>query len=144
MIRNFARAAGFALIATLSIATRAQAADHVKVGVVKVAANGPNFIAKDRGYFAAEGIDAEILPFDSAEPITVAIVSGDIDFGATGPGAAFYNLAGQNKIRIRVSPSSPSSYRTRLTMPASRLMRRSAGIRSRQRKSARRRITRSI
>ncbi len=100
MIRNFARAAGFALIATLSIATRAQAADHVKVGVVKVAANGPNFIAKDRGYFAAEGIDAEILPFDSAEPITVAIVSGDIDFGATGPGAAFYNLAGQNKIRI--------------------------------------------
>ena len=89
-----------AIVAMLALAARTEAADPVKVGVVKVAANGPNFIAKDRGYFAAEGIDAEILPFDSAEPITVAIVSGDIDFGATGPGAAFYNLAGQNKIRI--------------------------------------------
>lgn len=78
----------------------AAAADQVKIGVVKVAANGPNFIAADKGYFAAEGIDAEIVPFDSAEPIAVAIVSGDIDFGATGPGAAFFNLAGQNKIRI--------------------------------------------
>jgi NitT/TauT family transport system substrate-binding protein len=89
-----------AAIAALAFAARAEAADHVKIGVVKVAANGPNFIAKDKGYFAAEGLDAEILPFDSAEPIAVAIVSGDIDFGATGPGAAFYNLAGQNKIRI--------------------------------------------
>ncbi|HWE72557.1 MAG TPA: ABC transporter substrate-binding protein [Stellaceae bacterium] len=88
------------ILAALTLGARAEAADQVKVGVVKVAANGPNFIAKDRGYFAAEGIDAEILSFDSAEPITVAIVSGDIDFGATGPGAAFYNLAGQNKIRI--------------------------------------------
>lgn len=89
------------LAALAALATGgAKAADHVKVGVVKVAANGPNFIAMDRGYFAAEGIEAEILPFDSAEPIAVAIVSGDIDFGATGPGAAFYNLAGQNKIRI--------------------------------------------
>jgi NitT/TauT family transport system substrate-binding protein len=78
----------------------ARAADHVKVGVVKIAANGPNFIALEKGYFAAEGIEAEIVPFESAEPVAVAIVSGDIDFGATGPGAAFYNLAGQNKIRI--------------------------------------------
>jgi NitT/TauT family transport system substrate-binding protein len=95
----FAALAALAITA-LAITGSANAADHIKVGVVKVAANGPNFIAKDRGYFAAEGIDAEILPFDSAEPIAVAIVSGDIDFGATGPGAAFYNLAGQNKIRI--------------------------------------------
>src|ERR1700749_1947194 len=84
----------------LAPTAHAKAADHVKIGVVKVAANGPNFIAMDKGYFAAEGIDAEILPFDSAEPIALAIVSGDIDFGATGPGAAFYNLARQNKIRI--------------------------------------------
>jgi NitT/TauT family transport system substrate-binding protein len=90
------------VLTTLALltASSAEAAEHVKLGVVKVAANGPNFVAQERGYFAAEGIDAEILPFDSAEPIAVAIVSGDIDFGATGPGAAFYNLAGQNKIRI--------------------------------------------
>jgi NitT/TauT family transport system substrate-binding protein len=28
------------------------------------------------------------------------VVSGDVQFGATGPGGAFYNLAGQNKVRI--------------------------------------------
>jgi NitT/TauT family transport system substrate-binding protein len=89
-----------AILATLALTAGANAADHVKIGVVRVAANGPNFIAKDKGYFAAEGIDAEIIAFDSAEPVTLAIVSGDIDFGATGPGAAFYNLAGQNKVRI--------------------------------------------
>jgi NitT/TauT family transport system substrate-binding protein len=92
--------AGLALGTMIAAATGAQAADRVEVGVVKVAANGPNFIAKDKGYFAAEGIDVEIIAFDSAEPVTLAIVSGDIDFGATGPGAAFYNLAGQNKVRI--------------------------------------------
>lgn len=89
-----------ALAALIGLAAHAAAADRIKIGVVKVAANGPNFIALDKGYFAAEGIDAEIVPFDSAEPVAVAVVSGDVDFGATGPGAAFYNLAGQNKIRI--------------------------------------------
>jgi NitT/TauT family transport system substrate-binding protein len=142
-----------AIIALIALAAgSAQAADHVKIGVVKVAANGPNFIAMDKGYFAAEGIDAEILPFDSAEPIAVAIVSGDIDFGATGPGAAFYNLAGQNKIRIvsglpatcRAFRSSPSSSPTRPMPPASRATPHWAGIRSRRRNSTRPRITRSI
>ena len=90
----------FAILAMLALTAGANAADHVKIGVVKVAANGPNFIAKDKGYLAAEGIDAEIIAFNSAEPVTLAIVSGDVDFGATGPGAAFYNLAGQNKVRI--------------------------------------------
>jgi len=56
--------AGPALGTMIAAATGAQAADRVEVGVVKVAANGPNFIAKDKGYFAAEGIDAEIIAFD--------------------------------------------------------------------------------
>jgi NitT/TauT family transport system substrate-binding protein len=72
----------------------------IKIGAVKVAANGPNFIALEKGYFATEGLTAEITFFESAEPIAVAVVSGAIDFGATGPGGAFYNLAGQNAVRI--------------------------------------------
>jgi len=74
--------------------------ETIKIGAVKVAANGPNFIALEKGYFAAEGFTAEIIFFESAEPIAVAVVSGSIDFGATGPGGAFYNLAGQNAVRI--------------------------------------------
>jgi NitT/TauT family transport system substrate-binding protein len=87
-------------------------AEAIKIGVVKVAANGPNFIAQEKGYFAAEGLEAEIVAFDSAEPIAVAVVSGAVDFGATGPGGALYNLAGQNAIRVisglaRESPGFP-------------------------------------
>lgn len=81
-------------------ATPTEANDIVKIGAVKVAANGPNFIALEKGYFADEGLTAEITFFESAEPIAVAVVSGSIDFGATGPGGAFYNLAGQNAVRI--------------------------------------------
>ena len=86
--------------AALLLASAAMAAEPVKLGAVKVAANGPNFIALEKGYFATEGLDVTINFFQSAEPIAVAVVSGAIDFGATGPGGAFYNLAGQNAVRI--------------------------------------------
>jgi NitT/TauT family transport system substrate-binding protein len=54
----------------------------------------------DKGFFAEEGLNVELATFDSAQPITVALVSGDVDFGVGGLSAAFYNLAGQGKIRI--------------------------------------------
>jgi NitT/TauT family transport system substrate-binding protein len=54
----------------------------------------------ERGYFAAEGLDAQLLFFDAGEPIAVATVSGDVDFGAAGISAGLYNLAGQGALRI--------------------------------------------
>lgn len=47
--------------------------------------NGPIFIALEKGYFAAEGLAAEFVPFDN--PIASAVVAGDIDFGAAPPSA---------------------------------------------------------
>jgi NitT/TauT family transport system substrate-binding protein len=79
------------------------AADHVKAGVVRSMSGSPAFIGKDKGFFAAEGIDLEIVFFDSAQPISVAVASGDIDFGNTGLTAAFFNLAAQGALRILVS-----------------------------------------
>ena len=112
------------------LAAPAEANDIIKIGAVKVAANGPNFIALEKGYFAAEGLTAEITFFESAEPIAVAVVSGSIDFGATGPGGAFYNLAGQNAVRIisglarhRASRSSSLPSRTKRPRRASLLSR---------------------
>ena len=91
-----------ALLAALATGCAAASADAeaIKIGLGKTAANGANFIAIEKGYYKAEGLDAEIAYFDSAEPIAVAVVSGAVDFGATGPGGAFYNLAGQNAVRI--------------------------------------------
>jgi NitT/TauT family transport system substrate-binding protein len=93
------RLALLAVLATGSAAISAHA-EAIKIGLGKTAANGANFIAIEKGYYKAEGLDAEIAYFDAAEPIAVAVVSGAVDFGATGPGGAFYNLAGQNAVRI--------------------------------------------
>jgi NitT/TauT family transport system substrate-binding protein len=57
-------------------------------------------VAIDKGFFAAQGLDAEIVLFDSAQPIAVAVASGDCDFGAAGMTAAFFNFAGQGTLKI--------------------------------------------
>jgi NitT/TauT family transport system substrate-binding protein len=58
------------------------------------------FLAVDRGYFKDEGLTPKIVPFDSAQPVALAAVSGDIDFGTTGVTSAFFTLAGQGALKI--------------------------------------------
>jgi len=75
-------------------------AASIKIGLVKTTAGGAIYIAQERGYFAAAGCPAELVFFDSAQPVAVATVSGDIDFGVTGLTAGFFSLAGQGALRI--------------------------------------------
>ena len=89
------------LLALAALALIAPArAEHVKIGAIKTTSAGPLYLAIERGYFKAQGIDAELVFFDAAQPIAVAVVSGAIDIGATGLTAGFYNLAGQGALRI--------------------------------------------
>ena len=76
------------------------AAEAIKIGALNVANVGPVFIAKDKGYFSAEGLEVELVPFDAAQPVAVAVASGAVDFGATSTSAGFYSLAGQGPLRI--------------------------------------------
>ncbi len=89
-----------ALLLALLAAPPAPAANTIKIGTVKVPASGAIYIAQEKGYFAAEGIPAELVYFDSGQPIAVATTSGAIDFGATAISAGFYSLAGQGDLRI--------------------------------------------
>ncbi|MES1149279.1 MAG: ABC transporter substrate-binding protein, partial [Bradyrhizobium guangdongense] len=89
------------LIAALCLAAgSAQAADKVRIGLLKLSSAAPLYLAKERGYFEQEGIDADFKFFDAAVPIAVAAVSGDIDIGFTGFTAAFYNLAGKGGLKV--------------------------------------------
>ena len=90
----------FAAFAVLTTALPSIAAEHIKIGVVRSNGGIPAIIAKEKGYFAAEGVDAEVIFFESAQPISVAVASGDCDFGSTGITAAFYNLAAQGALKI--------------------------------------------
>lgn len=89
-----------AIVVALTLAAPAVSAERLRVGVLKLASSGPVFIAAERGYFAAEGLDVELHFFDAAQPIAVATVSGDVDVGVTGLTAGFYNLAGKGALRI--------------------------------------------
>lgn len=87
-------------VLALPIAADAAAAEKLSIGVLRLASSGPVFIAVARGYFAAEGIDAELRFFDAAQPVALATVAGDADIGVTGLTAGFYNLAGKGALRI--------------------------------------------
>lgn len=76
-------------------------AETITIGLFHgVSAGGPIYIAIDKGYFAAEGLTAKVRFFNAGEPIAVATVSGDLDFGAAGISAGLYNLAGQGALKI--------------------------------------------
>lgn len=94
-------------VLALAIGARAETGktDTVKVGLLKTVGSGPIFIAEEKGYFSAEGLEVENVVFDSAEPIAVATVSGAIDIGATGLTAGFYTLAGQGALKMLASES---------------------------------------
>src|SRR3984885_3301423 len=90
------------VVATILAAMLATAAhaEAIKIGVLKTTTSGPVYIAQDKGYFAAEGLQSELVVFESAQPVAVATASGDIDFGYPGFTGGFYGLASQGVLRV--------------------------------------------
>jgi NitT/TauT family transport system substrate-binding protein len=89
-----------AVAAMLALGGTLARAEPIKVGVVTVAAFAPVFIAQEKGYFAAEGVPATIVPFDAAQPVAVGVTAGSIDFGVSAVTGGLYNLAGQGALQI--------------------------------------------
>jgi NitT/TauT family transport system substrate-binding protein len=94
---------GLLLLGLAVVMARQADAEAIKIGVLKTSGSGPVFLAQERGFFAAEGLESEIVFFEVGLAIPAAVVSGDIDFGATGITAGLYNMAGQGAIRIIAS-----------------------------------------
>ena len=90
----------FLTLLGLVLSTSFATAESIKIGGAKTASGGAGYIAIERGYFKAEGLEAQLVFFNSAQPTAVAVVSGDIDIGTTGLSAGFYNLGGQGALRI--------------------------------------------
>jgi len=60
-------------------------------------------VAIERGYFAEQDLAPEMVFFDSAEPMAVALAAGDVDFAVSGLSAGFYTLAAVGHIRVLAS-----------------------------------------
>jgi NitT/TauT family transport system substrate-binding protein len=84
----------------------ALAADKVTVGALRFVSSGGLYLAVERGYFKAEGIEVELKYFEAAQPIAVAIASGDIQFGVTAITAGTFNLAAKGALKIVASQGS--------------------------------------
>jgi NitT/TauT family transport system substrate-binding protein len=76
------------------------AAEEIKVGIVKTSSSGHVFIAVEKGYFAAEGFEVQLIPFEAAQPVAVAVLTGNLAFGVSALTAGFYTLAGQGELRL--------------------------------------------
>ncbi len=97
MIRSAGKCAALAL---LMVAAQGASAEPIKIGVVAVTAFAPVYVAQEKGYFAAEGVPAELVYFDAAAPVAVTTVSGSVDFGVAAVTGAFYNLAGEGELKL--------------------------------------------
>tara|TARA_R110000787_G_scaffold16622_75_gene52120 strand:- start:53083 stop:54114 length:1032 start_codon:yes stop_codon:yes gene_type:complete len=93
------------MVGALAVATfgagiqMAAAQDKVKVGALRFTSHAAGFIALEKGYFKEEGIDAEFVFFQAAQPIAVAMASGDTDFGIAGMTGGFVNLAAKDALK---------------------------------------------
>ena len=93
-----AAAAGLALAALSSLP--ASAADKVVLGAIRLTSHAASFVAYERGYFEEQGLDVELKFFQAAQPMAVAIASGDVDFGVTAISGGLMGLADKGVVKV--------------------------------------------
>jgi NitT/TauT family transport system substrate-binding protein len=88
-------------VCTAALAIRpALAADKLSVGVLRFVSSAGLFLAQERGYFKQEGLEVNLVFFEAAQPIAVAVASGDIQFGVTAITGGTLNLAGKGALKM--------------------------------------------
>jgi NitT/TauT family transport system substrate-binding protein len=80
------------LVVLATLQAQAQAPTKVKVGVLKLTSSAVVFLGVEKGYFKEFGVEPELVYFQAAQPIAVALASGDLEVGATGLTAGLFNI----------------------------------------------------
>lgn len=86
--------------ASVLAALPASAADKITVGALRFTSHAPSFVAFERGYFTEQNLEVEFKFFQAAQPMAVAIASGDVDFGITAISGGLINLAEKGAIKV--------------------------------------------
>jgi NitT/TauT family transport system substrate-binding protein len=82
------------------LAGPAAAQDTVRIGLLSLTSHAPSIIAAGKGYFAEAGLEVGFVPFQAAQPMAVAIASGDVDFGITAISGSLISLAERGVIKV--------------------------------------------
>ncbi len=72
----------------------------VVVGALRFTSHSGSFIAVERNYFAEAGLDVELRFFQAAQPMAVAIASGDVDYAVTAISGGLVSLADKGAIKV--------------------------------------------
>ena len=73
---------------------------RIRVGALRFTSHSGSFVALERGYFADAGLDVELKFFQAAQPMAVAIASGDIDYAVTAISGGLISLAQKGAIKV--------------------------------------------
>ena len=82
------------------VGTPAYAKTKINVGALRFTSHAPSFVALERGYFADAGLDVEFKFFQAAQPMAVAIASGDADYAVTAISGGLISLAEKGATKV--------------------------------------------
>ncbi|MFT7595140.1 MAG: NitT/TauT family transport system substrate-binding protein [Paracoccaceae bacterium] len=101
---NFTRRGALGLVggavALPMLGAPAFANTKLNVGALRFTSHSASFVAFERGYFAAEGLDVEFKFFQAAQPMAVAIASGDADYAVTAISGGLVSLAEKGATKV--------------------------------------------
>ncbi|KZK83544.1 putative aliphatic sulfonates-binding protein precursor [Pseudovibrio sp. Ad13] len=89
-----------AAVLTGTFATTATAAEKITVGALRFTSHAANFVAFEKGYFNEAGLEVEFKFFQAAQPMALAIASGDVDFGLTAISGGLISLADKGAVKV--------------------------------------------
>jgi NitT/TauT family transport system substrate-binding protein len=78
----------------------AYAKTKINVGALRFTSHAASFVALERGYFSDAGLDVEFKFFQAAQPMAVAIASGDADFAVTAVSGGLISLAEKGAAKV--------------------------------------------
>src|SRR5215208_4184953 len=64
---------------------------QIKLGTLSTVADGPQYLAAERGYFREEGLDVSFENFGSTADMTAPLASGELDLGSGSATAGLVN-----------------------------------------------------
>ncbi|NDR59484.1 ABC transporter substrate-binding protein [Aliiruegeria sabulilitoris] len=72
----------------------------ITVGALRFTSHAGTFVAYENSYFTEAGVDVELKFFQAAQPMAVAIASGDVDFGVTAISGGLISLAQKGAVKV--------------------------------------------
>ncbi len=72
----------------------------ITLGALPFTSHAGTFVAAERGYFKEAGMDVDVRFFQAAQPMAVAIASGDVDYAVTAISGGLVSLADKGAIKV--------------------------------------------